>query len=243
MKRTMVWAHRGASGYAPENTLAAFNLAVSQGADGIELDVQMTRDGHLVVIHDESIDRVSEGSGFVRDFTLSELRQFNYNRTHPEYAHVQIPTLEEVYESMKPTGMTINVELKTGVFPYPGLEEAVAALTEKMKMTEQVIYSSFNHLSVARMRRLQPQTRTGILFSDVLVDVVEYARRIGADALHPGLWHMQMENFAKEWADSELQVHVWTVNEIEDLRAMMAAGVDAVITNYPDRAISCRTSD
>ena len=95
MERTLVWGHRGASGYAPENTMAAFEKAVEMGADGIELDVQLTKDGELVVIHDETIDRVSDGSGWVKDYAYAKLIKHNFNRTHPEYEHAQIPTLEE----------------------------------------------------------------------------------------------------------------------------------------------------
>ena len=95
MERTLVWGHRGASGYAPENTIPAFEKAVELGADGIELDVQLTKDGELVVIHDETIDRVSDGSGWGKDFTYAKLIKHNFNRTHPEYEHAQIPTLEE----------------------------------------------------------------------------------------------------------------------------------------------------
>lgn len=240
MYRTKIWAHRGASGYAPENTLEAFILAVRQKADGVELDVQMTKDGQLVVVHDESIERVSDGTGYVKDFTLNELRKFNFNRTHPEYARVQIPMLAEVYECLKPTGMTINVEMKTGVYAYPGLEEKLVVLTEKMGMTKQVVYSSFNHLSVAKVKKISPEARTGILYVDVMADTVDYARHIGVDALHPGLWHMHMPGLAEEWVKSPLAVHVWTVDEEKDLEQMIALGVDAVITNYPDRGVSVR---
>ena len=129
--KTKVWAHRGASAYAPENTLEAFLLAAEQGADGVELDVQLTKDGEMVVVHDEEIDRVSDGSGFVKDYTLAELKILNFNKTHPEYQDVKIPTLREVYEALKPTGMTINVELKTGIFWYKDLEK-------KLRETEYV---------------------------------------------------------------------------------------------------------
>ena len=96
-EKTKVWAHRGASGYAPENTLDAFRKAVEMGADGIELDVQMTKDGELVVIHDETIDRVSNGKGWVKNYTYEELKKFNFNKTHLEYTKEEIPTLEQVY--------------------------------------------------------------------------------------------------------------------------------------------------
>ena len=109
---TKIWAHRGASGYAPENTLESFELAIEQKADGIELDVQMTKDGELVVIHDETIDRTGNGTGRVQDHTLKELKALNFNKTHPEYASAKIPTLREVYELVKPSGITVNVEMK-----------------------------------------------------------------------------------------------------------------------------------
>ena len=151
MERTLVWGHRGASGYAPENTMTAFEKAVELGADGIELDVQLTKDGELVVIHDETIDRVSGGSGWVKDFTYAKLIKHNFNRTHPEYEHAQIPTLEEVYALIKPTDLTINVEIKTGVVFYPEIEERVLDLTERMGLTERVIFSSFNHYSIQKV--------------------------------------------------------------------------------------------
>ena len=108
--KVKVWAHRGASGYAPENTLESFKLAADMGADGVELDVQLTKDGELVVVHDEYIDRVSDGHGRVVDYTLEELRRFNFNKMHPEYAtSCKIPTLREVLELLNDTGMTVNI--------------------------------------------------------------------------------------------------------------------------------------
>ena len=150
--KTKVWAHRGASAYAPENTLEAFRLAAEQKADGVELDVQLSKDGELVVIHDETIDRVSDGSGYVRDYTLEELKRFHFNRLHPEYADARIPTLAEVYELLKPTGLEINVEIKTGIYFYPGIEEKLFRLEQALGMQGKIIYSSFNHYSVMKMR-------------------------------------------------------------------------------------------
>ena len=127
--RPLIWAHRGASGYAPENTLESFQKAIDLGADGIELDVQLTKDDQIVVIHDEILGRTCEGTGWVKDYTLEELRRFNYNKTFPQVAHADIPTLREVYELMKPSGLTINVELKTGIVFYEELERKVIELT------------------------------------------------------------------------------------------------------------------
>lgn len=156
-RRTKIWAHRGASGFAPENTLPAFEIAKQLDVDGIELDVQMTKDGKLVVIHDETIDRTSNGSGYVKDYTLEQLRQFNFAKDKPMFGFVPIPTLEEVYALFADTDYVINVELKTNVIPYDGsdvkaqegtisdlrcLEEKVHELTARMGMEERVVYSS-----------------------------------------------------------------------------------------------------
>ena len=238
--RTKVWAHRGASAYAPENTLEAFLLAAEQGADGVELDVQMTKDRELVVVHDEVIDRVSSGTGFVKDYTLKELKQLSFAKLHPEYQEAKIPTLAEVYEALKPTGLTINVELKTGILWYEGLEDAVLDLTAGMGMEDRVLYSSFNHYSIRKIKERNPEAETGILYSDIIFDVVNYAKQLGTEALHPALYHTQMADFLREYQDSGLKIHVWTVDEKSEIRRLMEAGVDAVITNTPDVALLIR---
>ena len=238
MTMIRIWAHRGASGYAPENTLESFELAVKQQADGIELDVQLTGDGEIVVVHDEALERVCGQKGWVKDRTLEELKGFNFNAPHPEgYERVRIPLLSEVYELIRPTGLTINVELKTGVFPYPGIEEKVLKLTEEFQMKDRVLYSSFNHFSLRRIKELDPEVPTGLLYSDNWIGVAPYARDVvGVSALHPALYHLQEPDYVRTAREHGLETHVWTVNEPEHLEWMGQLGVEAVITNYPDRA-------
>lgn len=207
--KTEVWAHRGASGYAPENTIEAFRMAAQLNADGVELDVQLTKDGELVVVHDERVDRVSDRVGYVKDYTLEELR---------------------------PTGMKINIECKTGIFFYPGLEEKMVKLVEDMKMTDRIWCSSFNHESVLKVKQLCPAMKTGFLIADVIVNVADYSKRCGVDALHPALYHMQDESLIRKCRENGLAVHVWTVNETEDMKKLCRAGVEAIITNFPDNA-------
>ena len=236
-EKTKVWAHRGASGYAPENTLDAFRIAAEMGADGIELDVQMTKDGELVVIHDETIDRVSDGRGYVKDYTYAELKQFNFNKTHPEFEKEQLPTLEQVYLLIKPTNLIVNVEIKTGVVDYPEIEDRVLALTERCKMSGRVIYSSFYHESIRKLKRLSPSARTGMLYSDGMIDAVSYAcGTVKADALHPADYNVWQPGFLEQCKKKKCAVHVWTVNDEQQIRRLCEAGVDAVITNYPDLA-------
>lgn len=241
MNDTKIWAHRGASGYAPENSLEAFERAVRLGADGVELDIQMTRDGELVVIHDERIDRVSNGSGMVGEYTLSQLRQYDFNRTNPEFSNVKIPTLEEVYDLLRGTNLDINVELKTGICFYDGLAERVLELTGRMGLVDKVWFSSFNHYSICKLKELNPKVKTGLLYSDGICDPVGYAimatgNGSPVDALHPAWYNLQYPGVVDKAKVKNMKVHVWTVNSEEHARVCFEKGVDAIITNYPDLA-------
>lgn len=235
-ERTMkIWAHRGASAYAPENTLPAFALARRMGADGVELDVQLSKDGVPVVIHDERIDRVSDGTGLVKDYTLAELRQFSFNQKFPIYGRVTIPTLEEVYELLKDTDLLVNLELKNSIELYEGLEEKVLELAEEKNIADRIIYSSFNHYSMKKIKQLNPDARIAFLFSNGILDIAEYANKYHAYAVHPSSKNMEYHDIVKECHDENIRVHVWTVNEQVDFEKMRRLGVDAVITNYVER--------
>ena len=220
----------------PENTLAAFQKAVDLDADGVELDIQLTKDDQIVVIHDETIDRTSDGKGWVKDYTLEELRAFNYNRTKPEYKHADIPTMREVFELLKPTGLFINIEIKTGVVFYEKIEEKILALTKEMGMEDRVCYSSFNHYTVTRIHELKPDAEVGFLYADGPIDMPSYGVKHGVNALHPALYNLQYDGFVKECKEKGLKLNVWTVNERPYMEMCCQYGVDAIITNYPDIA-------
>ena len=239
---TKIFAHRGASAYAPENTMEAFALAVKQEADGIELDVQMTKDGQVVVIHDETIDRVSDGKGAVRDYTLEELRKFSFSNHMENYKEAAIPTLKEVLEFLKPTNLELNIELKTGIYWYPGLEEKTMELVKEAGMEDRVIYSSFNHYSVQKILELDSNAQCAYLYSDVILNVDKYAKNAGVCGLHPSVYHLKMAEFLKEYQESGLKVRVWTVNKKEDMEKFIKADLEAVITNYPDKALEIRNA-
>lgn len=236
MKRIHVWAHRGASGYAPENTLVAFQKAIDLKADGIELDVQMTKDGQLVILHDETVNRVSYGKGWVKSYTFENIRKLNVNKKFPEYGTVRIPTLEEVYLLMKDTELMINVELKNGIVFYDNLEERVMELTRKMGLEERVIYSSFNHYSIMKLKRLDPSVKTGFLYEDGYLDMPEYAAKHGVEALHPALYNLQYPNFIEDCKTKGIDIRAWTVNHIEEMQMLCDNEIDTMITNYPDIA-------
>lgn len=231
-----IWAHRGASGHAPENTLEAFALAADMGADGIELDVQFTKDRQLVVIHDEWIDRTSNGRGAVADYTLDELRGYNFNNKMPGMPWCHIPTLNEVLELIKSTNMVINIELKTSVNHYPGIEEAVVDLVDEFGMADRIIYSSFNHESVLRVKRLRPAAVCGFLYGIGIVSPAEYARMHGVEAVHPSINDLKYPGFIESCRDNGILIHTWTANSYSEIEQMRQYGVNALITNYPDRA-------
>ena len=230
----LVYGHRGASAYAPENTLIAFQKAIDMKADGVELDIQLTKDGEIVVIHDESIDRTSNGHGYIKDMTLAELKQYNYNKTHPEYEHADIPTMREVFALIQPTNLIINIELKTGIFFYPSLEEKILALTKEFGMEERVIYSSFNHYSMKKIHELKPDAKVAFLYMDGPIDMPQYAKKHEMNAIHPALYNLQYENVVRDAKMLGLAINVWTVNDDPYIRMCANAQVDGIITNKPD---------
>ncbi len=233
-----ICAHRGASAYAPENTLEAFELAVQQGAHGVELDVHLTRDKEILVAHDERIDRVSDGIGAISDLTLTEIKRHVFNREHPEYEGARAPTLREVYELLKPTGLYVNVELKNSVKAYPGLEEKCLALAADMGMEDRVVYSSFRHQSMVRMKELSSKAVCGLLYACVMVRPWEYAAALHMDALHPLYTELSFTpDECQQAHEKGVQVNVWTVNDERNMRMVIEAGADMMITNFPDRAV------
>ncbi len=233
---TSLWAHRGASAYAPENTIPAFKQAVDMGADGVELDVQRTADGHLVCIHDETINRTSNGFGKVVDLTLEQLRLCNFSNGFVGHRNVQIPTLREVLELLAPTGVTINVELKNTVELYPGIENDALKLVQEADLLDRVIFSSFNHFSLANLRGAVPPRNLALLYSDGLYDPWKYAQFFGAAWLHPHYYMLQMPNYMWLAHEAGIGVNTWTVDRDEDIQRLAQLGVDAIITNFPDRA-------
>ena len=237
---TKIFGHRGASGYAPENTLEAFKLAADMGSDGIELDVQLTKDGQVVVCHDEMIDRTSDHKGFVKDFTLEELKSFNFNNHNEKYPYCSIPTLEEVLQLVKPTQMDINIELKTGVFHYDGIIEKTFELVEKYQMQDRIIYSSFNHNTVKEIKEKQPTAYTGFLHTDCIIDLAKYAKENGADALHPAYYFLIYPEYLMEAKKYGLDINSWTINEEQYIAMALQLGINCIITNYPDLAIAIR---
>jgi len=240
---TKIFAHRGASAYAPENTLAAFGLACEMGADGIELDVQLTKDGEIVVIHDETVDRTTEGTGWVKDLTLDQIKSLNASMGNERYPHEMIPTLDEVFDLLADSQMMINIEIKDSQVMYPGLDEKVLEMIDQRDWEYRINMSSFNHITLAHIRQIGSLVYTGVLFQDVLYEPWNYAHQLWATGLHPHYLYVDaVPNLVEESHNSLLEINVWTVNEVADIDRMLARGVDGIITNYPDRALERRAA-
>ncbi len=229
----LVCAHRGASGYAPENTMKAFRLAYRLGADACENDVHLTRDGAIVVVHDHEVSRVSSGHGRVEEMTLRELEALDFGEGE------KIPTLEECLAFFDASGMTLNIEIKTNDEVYdPALVEGVGRAVRKFSLSPRIIVSSFYHKSLVEMKTRFPEIATAVLHGPEIREPGAYAADLGASYSHP---HFACVNgaFMEECARHGVRVNPWTVDGEIDLRRMKELEVNMVISDFPDRALRC----
>lgn len=220
-------AHRGAKAYEPENTLQAFQKALDLNSDGIELDVHLSSDGYLIVIHDETIDRTTNGKGLVNDFTLAELKSFLIDGKY------QIPTLNEVFDLVNKKCF-VNIELK-------GLETApkVVALieeyiSEKNWKYENFIISSFDWNMLTETSNLNPNIPIGVLTEENIDTALAFAEKIKAKAIHPDFQLLNAEN-VQQMQEKGFLVLPWTVNSEEDIQKVKSYQVDGIISDNPDK--------
>ena len=223
-ERPLVIGHRGASASAPENTLAAFGLAAEQGAHGIELDVRLTADGNVVVMHDGTVARTTDGSGAVTHLTTNDLRALDAGLGQP------VPTLDDVFQAFGPS-LLYNVELKDWSLHDDELEVAVADRIAAYHLENQVVVSSFNPLAVRRARRhLSSTTMTAVIWDRRPRWLWHLPAETEADHPHHSLVDAQYMTWARA---HEMRVHVWTVDKPDDARRLARLGVHAIITNRP----------
>lgn len=229
------FAHRGAAGHCPENTMISFVKALEFGATGIETDVQMTKDGQLVLIHDEALQRTTGSSQWVKDVTLDEMKALDAGSWfHENFAGERIPTLGELLDLVRDKETIVNLELKNGVVLYPELESRVIEMVRKYELSDRVIISSFNHYSLVECKKIAPEIRTGVLYMEGIYEPWNYAKHIGADALHAFKYAVRPE-LVSAASEQGVPYHPFTVNEQQEMRVLIAAGVAGIITDYPDR--------
>jgi glycerophosphoryl diester phosphodiesterase len=255
----LVVAHRGSSAQAPENTMAAFKLAAQQGADMIELDVQKSGDGVLIVYHDDHLERCTNIKEIfpkrltmaLHEFDFKELRKLDASRNHGRVEaseDTRIPSLEEVLTWLVRTpNLVINIELKSLPRFPPRLAEDCVKLVKHFGLESRIIFSSFHHNDLLRVKKCDSNLRTAVLCADAMVDLPRYAKEvIGADAINPGAHLLGLKAYDEEGKSHNeliedarrmgLETFVWTLNDEAAIRAVAELGVTGIITDDPARA-------
>ena len=231
---TKIFAHRGFSGKYPENTMLAFQKAVELGVDGIELDVQFSKDGKVMIMHDEMLDRTTDSKGSISDYTYDELEQFDASYIYRgKVPKNKIPTLDEYFKMIKNTNIITNIELKTGVKEYLGIEEKVWELIKKYDLAEKIIISSFNHFSILRMKKIAPMLKYGLLSETWILNAGKYTHDLGVQCYHPIQYNLIPE-VIEEIKKYGIEINTYTVNKEEMIRYMIENKIDSIIGNSPD---------
>lgn len=233
-------AHRGLSGFYPENTMLAFKKCLNLNIYGIELDVQKTKDNHLVVIHDEKVDRTFNGTGYVKDMTLKELQSLNSNfKYYENNKDCKIPTLKEVLILFKPTNFIINIELKNNKIKYRNLEENVINLVKDLKMEKRVIISSFRMKSLHKVKALCPKITRSYLISERFyryrLKSMIFSKAIKNKSTYiNSSYSITDKYFINKCHRRDLQILCYTVNTVEEYEKLLNLKVDGIFTDFPN---------
>lgn len=236
---TKIFAHRGSKGTAPENTLASFKHALEVQSDGIELDVHLSADGIPIVIHDETINRTTDGTGWVKDLTVEELQQVDAGSWYsPAFEGEKIPTLEEVllFLSSHDFQGALNIELKTDEIPYPGIEKTVWQMVKKHQPVFSIVYSSFNYETIERLLEVDESVEFALLFNKrgLNINQLPSGKKVHFWHPHRKLVPLLLKN------QMRLPLRVWTVNRTWEMRYFFKQNVDTIMTDFPEKALRVR---
>lgn len=230
----IVVGHRGAMGHAPENTMVSFETAVKLGADMIELDIHRSRDGDLIVMHDEDVARTTDGHGHVKDLATAEIKRLDAgSKFDRRFRGERVPMLGEVLDWAK-NRIPLCIEIKGDPRPPEGIEAQVIQTIQANRMLDQTMLVSFHHSSLKRAKELQPQIATGIIVAAQLVDPVGATRAALADSIRPA-WSYWTRELVDAVHAAGIEASTWTVNTEEELDYVVPLGVDSIASNYPDR--------
>lgn len=237
-----VIAHRGSSGGYPENTMTAFLEAERVQADGIEMDVRFTKDKKLVVIHDETVDRTTDGKGKVSSFNLTDLKKLNAGAKHPNYHNKEeILTLKEYLDWAHQTNLILHVELKYSKDTYPEYESDVLALLATYNLDERITISSFNAKGLAKIAKMNPDIKLGLLYSKKIDEPITYIEKMNIGALHPSKKIINKKTVT-EAINNDVPIRIFTVNAEKELKKYFLMNCSAIITDYPKRALQVKRS-
>ena len=241
---TKIYGHRGAKGTYPENSMLSFKKAIEAGVEGMEFDIHMTKDGEIVVIHDATLDRTTTGSGYIKDHTLAEIKNFSIGAKYIEYKHYnpswdneRVPTLVEVLTLCLAHDLEINIELKTHEVLYPEIETKLLQEVAKSGYDpKKVIYSAFHLPTILRIQQADGAAKVAWLLENFIPMPTDYLTMLKLEALH-----MDKDIVLKApayWRPVASKLRVWTVNEETEIQALLELGVAAIITDYPEIAVN-----
>ncbi len=235
----LVFAHRGASAHAPENTLAAFELAIQEGADFIEMDAKLSADERVVIIHDQTVDRTTDGTGLVKELPLASLQELDASAKFPEFSGKEhIPTLEEVIETFRGR-VRFNIELSNYFTPLDALPIKVATIIDYIGICDQVLISAFHPFAILRFHKLLPSIPIGFLARRGLPGALSRSRLgkkiVPYQAIHPDKDDVSYQ-LIRAAHSSDMRVHAYTVNDPQEMAKLLSLEVDGLITDYPSIA-------
>lgn len=233
MVQTKIFAHRGFSGNYPENTMTAFKEAVKAGADGIELDVQFTQDHVPVIIHDRTVNRMTDGKGFVCDFSLADLQKLRMKEDSSE----RIPTFEEFLHWVEPHSVYLNVELKTELKDRGEISQLILPLLAKYGVEERTILSSFDHKALYAAKQKKPHIESAALIHQAMMNPSEYLVTLGVEGIHFKASTLLMDEVA-ELQEKGYHLRPYTVNTVDQMNQFFTWGCEGIFTDYPDLALA-----
>lgn len=240
-KRVVIIAHRGFSGIAPENTIAAFKKAIDAGADMIEFDVSLSKDGIPVVIHDRTVNRTTNAKGKVEDFTIEELKKFDAGSWYkPQFKDEKIPTLEEVIQLSKGKIM-LNIEIKKysvkRSIKIDGIEDKIVKLLEKYEMTNDVLISSFSKMAIQRIKEFNPDIAVAYLYRfRINPRIIKQLDKVGIYSFNQGKRFFSKKALS-DLHENGLKLNLYTINQKREMKKFVKLGVDGIITNFPNKLI------
>lgn len=239
---TKIYAHRGYSALYPENTMLAFKKALEVGAVGIETDLQLTKDGEVVICHDEDILRHTGRRGLIRDLELSFLKSLSFHTGFDEYKDLldtKIPTLRDFFEWLLDNSLEANLELKTNVFRYEGMIDKTLELIEEYDIEERIIISSFNHNTVREVKNKNPKIRCGFLMANTMIEPENYCKKNNIEYYHPSHYAIE-EDTIESFNRVGIGLNVWTLDDENLIKIFIEENVHAIITNEVEKAVSFR---
>lgn len=236
---TRIFAHRGYAAKFPENTMIAFKKAAEVGADGIEIDVQFTKDKEIVLIHDLKVDRTTNGTGYVKDYSLKQLKELEANFRFKNIEKQSIPTLVEFFEWLRTTDLDCIIEIKNAQIRYEGLEEEILRLINEYSFENRIVISSFNHYSLVKISKLAPYIETAPLYRDGLYRPWKYAKEIKSRAIHPS-YIVASDEIIKKSIHNDVAVRPFTVNKDKEMRRLFNINCSAIITDEVELAVKIR---